>query len=299
MTGSVGAGVLSGLVGLAAAPLITMLVARPPLLASTVAAGGSGRKDDGGGQDGRGEDDGCGEDGCGDDRGEPISDLQPGWPFRCLAGRHDLAMGEVIPLVSFLRRRGRCTCGAAIPRVNPLVEILAVAASGLVGLRIAAAWAVPAHVLLALVLVTVAVIDGQRHLIPTKVVYPATAVGFVLLAAAAARYHEWGSLGRSALAAVAASAFLWVLVVLVPTGMGQGDARLSLLLGLYLGWQSWRAVYIGLMLGFLAGAIGGLFLVAKRRLAGERGAMRAHIAFGPYLAVGTFAVCLWPSLAGG
>ena len=288
VTGSVGAGVLSGLVGLAAGPLITMLVARPPLLASTVAAGGSGREDDGGGQDGVGE-----------YGGEPISDLQPGWPFRCLAGGHDLAVGEVIPLVSFLRRRGRCTCGAAIPRVNPLVEGLAVAASGLVGLRMAAAWAVPAHVLLALVLVTVAVIDGRRHLIPTKVVYPAAAVGFVLLAAAAARYHEWGSLGRSALAAVAASAFLWVLVLLVPTGMGQGDARLSLLLGLYLGWQSWRAVYIGLLLGFLAGAIGGLFLVAKRRLAGERGAMSAHIAFGPYLAVGTFAVCLWPSLAGG
>ena len=261
VTGSVTSAVACGLVGFAASPFATLLVARPPLLDAAPA-----------------------------DR--------PRLPFRCLGGGHRLAYGEVVPFLSFARRRGWCTCGAAIPRVHLLTETLCVAVSALVGLRVRSTWAVPAYVLLGLVLVVVAVIDGQRHLIPTKVVYPATVAGFGLLAAAAARTHHWGWLGRAALAAAAASAFLWILVVVVPSGMGQGDARLCLLLGLFLGWQSWRAVYMGLLLGFLLGAAGGLLLAAGRRLAGERHALKVHIAFGPYLAAGAFAVCLWPTLAG-
>ena len=64
-----------------------------------------------------------------------------------------------------------------------------------------------------------------------------------LLGGAAWWQNDWSRLGRAVLAALAASAFLWVLVLVLPTGMGQGDARLSMLLGLFLGWQSWRAVY--------------------------------------------------------
>ena len=48
VTGSVTAAVVSGVAGLVASPIVTMLVARPPLLASTIAAGATGRLGAGG-----------------------------------------------------------------------------------------------------------------------------------------------------------------------------------------------------------------------------------------------------------
>ena len=302
VTGSVTAGVVSGVAGLIASPIVTMLVARPPLLASTIAAGATGRLGrrvalepvaDGATSQTSQSDDGP------IDQPTAATTLRPGLPFRCVAGDHRLAVLDALPIVGFIRRQGRCRCGAPIPRVHSLVELLCIAAAVLVGLRIAPRSTVPAFVWLAVVLVLLTVIDAQRHLLPTKVVYPATAVGIVLLGGAAWWQNDWSRLGRAVLAALAASAFLWVLVLVLPTGMGQGDARLSMLLGLFLGWQSWRAVYTGLLLGFFLGAVGGLLLIARLRLRGRKDAMKAHIAFGPYLALGAFAVSLWPSLAGG
>ena len=82
---------------------------------------------------------------------------------------------------------------------------------------------------------------------------------------------------------------LWLIS---PGGIGQGDARLSLLLGMFLGWLGWRQVVIGMFAGFLLGSVGGLLLMVVRK-----GGRKTQIAFGPYLAVGALIVALWPSLA--
>ena len=64
--------------------------------------------------------------------------------------------------------------------------------------------------------------------------------------------------------------------------MGDGDVRLSPLLGAYLGWLNPGLAAVGLFFGFLTGAIVGVVvLVAKR---GDR---KTAVPFGPFLALGT------------
>jgi leader peptidase (prepilin peptidase)/N-methyltransferase len=65
-------------------------------------------------------------------------------------------------------------------------------------------------------------------------------------------------------------------------GLGDGDVRLSPLLGAYLGWLGLGYVPVGLFLGFLFGAVVGVAAMAI----GTAGRKTA-IPFGPFLAAGT------------
>jgi leader peptidase (prepilin peptidase) / N-methyltransferase len=135
-------------------------------------------------------------------------------------------------------------------------------------------------------------VDARLHLISTKLVYPACAVALVVFAVTATISSDFERFKWMAIGGIGASAFIWLLWLVYPGGMGQGDARLSLLLGMFLGWQGWRQVVIGMFLGFVLGSIGGLVLIFVRRAG-----FKSQLAFGPYLAIGALTVALWPSLA--
>ena len=89
-------------------------------------------------------------------------------------------------------------------------------------------------------------------------------------------------LGRGVLSAWAAFLVL-LLMTLVPSGMGMGDAKLVAVLGLWLGALSPWAVVAGLVLGFFLGGAVALGLLALR-LAGRKD----MLAFGPYLCCGAW-----------
>ena len=61
--------------------------------------------------------------------------------------------------------------------------------------------------------------------------------------------------------------------------------RLGGILGLYLGYESWVAVYFGIFAGFVLGTVVALVLIALRR-AGRK----TPIAFGPMLLLGALLV---------
>ena len=65
-------------------------------------------------------------------------------------------------------------------------------------------------------------------------------------------------------------------------GMGDGDVRLSPLLGAYLGWLNPGLVPVGLFFGFACGAVVGVGLVMAKR-----GDLKTAVPFGPFLALGT------------
>lgn len=69
--------------------------------------------------------------------------------------------------------------------------------------------------------------------------------------------------------------------------MGDGDVRLSALLGMYLGWIGPMHVPVGLFLGFLTGAVVGVVAMAR---GGDR---KTALPFGPFMAVGAVAVVFW------
>jgi len=102
--------------------------------------------------------------------------------------------------------------------------------------------------------------------------YPLFAAPLVLVA---------GTPGPLVRAALAAGACLLGYGLLAAAGaVGFGDVKLAGLLGLVLGWFSWRAAAIGVVLAFTAGAVWGL------------AARRAEIPFGPAMLLGAITALL-------
>ena len=190
----------------------------------------------------------------------------------CMACSKPLHWHDNVPLLSYAFLRGRCrSCGTVIPWKYPLVELataLLVAASFLVfGLT----WNAAVAALVCATLVAVSATDLERRIIPNKIVLPAAAI---VLAAQTVLHPsvEW------ALAGLGASAFLLVAALAYPAGMGMGDVKLALLLGVALG----RVVPVALMIGMLAALVPAIVLLVRHGQAGRK----MGIAFGPFLALG-------------
>jgi len=131
------------------------------------------------------------------------------------------------------------------------------------------AWQLP----LAAILVAVAAIDLDLHIIPNKIVYPAAIWGVV-----SAVLIRVGSLPE--LAAWGAGAFLFFLLaaLVYPAGMGMGDVKLAGVLGLYLG----SSVLPAMLVAFLSGSLLGVALLVRH----GSDARKMGVPFGPFLALG-------------
>jgi leader peptidase (prepilin peptidase) / N-methyltransferase len=174
--------------------------------------------------------------------------------------------------------------------------ITAVVLGGLAGA--ASGWSalLPAFVALALTGTPLVVIDYEHHRLPNRLVYPAGAAAVVLLAVAAAIRHEWGDYLRAIEGGVAAYAVLFALMLISPRSFGWGDVRLGGVLGAYLGYHSWIAVYYGIFAGFVLGALAAIVLLGMRRAT-----MKTAMAFGPVLLLGALVVLAFditPSVGG-
>jgi leader peptidase (prepilin peptidase)/N-methyltransferase len=92
---------------------------------------------------------------------------------------------------------------------------------------------------------------------------------------------SWEELLRAVLAGLAAFALAAAAAIVSPGGMGFGDVKLIGLLGLLLGWFGWTLLLLGVLLGFVLGALGALVLIA-----GRRAGWRTEVALGPSLLAG-------------
>lgn len=151
-----------------------------------------------------------------------------------------------------------------------------------VGLRFGGDWVVPAYLVFFVCLVSISVIDSQRQIIPNYIVYPTIFLSVPLLAFAALVEGEWDRFGHAMLGATLAWLALFVIHMISPSGMGFGDVRLAFVLGLFLGWIGLSHVVTGLFLGVLLIAVVGIVLAVLRLRS-----LQEHIAFGPFLAVGS------------
>jgi len=136
-------------------------------------------------------------------------------------------------------------------------------------------------------LVALSWIDARTQRLPRRLIWLTAAVGAPWLVIGALVHHQperlFWAVGTAATFAVVMAG----LYALSRGGLGFGDVRLAPLLGLFLGYLSWRTAAVGLFLGFGLGALGGILGVATRRLR-----LRSHIAFGPYLCAGSVVAIL-------
>lgn len=211
-------------------------------------------------------------------RGEPFAAGRS----RCPGCGATIAAYDNLPVLSWLLLRGRCRhCGERISARYPLTEISMAALFAATVLILGTDdWGSLAMGLcLCALLVIVTLTDLERRVIPNKVLLAGAVVGVAIAAVA-----DPTSLGPRAIAAAAAGGLLFLLALAYPRGMGMGDVKLAAVMGLYLG----RAVAPALLIGFAAGAIVGLVLIARRGAAARKQA----VPFGPFLALGGIAA-LW------
>ncbi len=204
-------------------------------------------------------------------RGESIA----GPRSRCAGCGAQIAAYDNIPILSWLLLRGRCRhCDERISIRYPLIEI----ATGLLfALTVLVLHDEPAQLVLGLVFVaTLAAItltDLELRLIPNKILLVSALAGVALAAGL-----DPSSLPERAIAAAAAGGLLFAIAFAYPRGMGMGDVKLAAVMGLYLG----RSVAPALLIGFAAGSVFGLAMIARHGAAARKQA----VPFGPFLALG-------------
>ena len=194
----------------------------------------------------------------------------------------EISARDNIPVVSWLLLRGRCrSCGEPISPRYPLIEVGlgALWAATYLILEDGPGYQLALGLVLCALLVTITLTDLDLRVIPNALVILGAVVAVVVVAIA-----DPDDLPERAIAAAAGGGGLFLVVMAYPRGMGMGDAKLVAMMGLYLG----RAIAPAVLIGFLAGAVVGVAMIARHGAAARKQA----IPFGPFLALGGI-VGLW------
>ncbi|MDR1293730.1 MAG: prepilin peptidase [Bifidobacteriaceae bacterium] len=211
------------------------------------------------------------------------------WPrSACPACQTLISARDNLPVVSWLVLRGRCrSCATAIPWRYPAVEVSTAALFVGVAAWLGWSWALPAFAYLAAVCLALTVIDWRVRRLPNAIVLPSYPILVALLTLAAAMSGDWGALARALIGGVILSAFYWTVCLVVPRGMGLGDAKLSGICGMGLAWVGWGPFALGVLAPFALGAAFGVATMIAQRTG--RG---TSIPFGPWMCAGTAIGCV-------
>lgn len=125
------------------------------------------------------------------------------------------------------------------------------------------------------------VIDLAVHRLPNPLV-AASALGLLFpLGIAAQLANDWSSFGRAVLAGLVLTAVYFVLAFINPAGMGLGDVKFAMVIGIFLGWFGWSDVMTGTVLAFLLNGLIALGVVLRKGRA-----KGLEVPFGPAMVLG-------------
>ncbi len=196
--------------------------------------------------------------------------------FRCGSCQIRLAYYEIIPLLSWLVLRGRCRhCSDRISLMYPTVELATSALWVAVALRFGWGWRLLPPLVLVIALIALSLVDLYSYRLPDRLVFVALGMSLVAVLLGAVGSGDRSVLGYAIMGMFVYFGFLLVVHLISPRGLGFGDVKLSLLLGLNLGWAAgithgdWvdvvRLVFWAQLLASIIGLAGGLALGFVRR----------------------------------
>jgi leader peptidase (prepilin peptidase) / N-methyltransferase len=205
---------------------------------------------------------------------------------RCPSCGAEIRNRDNVPVVSYLLLRGRCrSCGTRIPARYPVLEL---ATSVLVVAGAAAYDRVWVAIMIAAFLSlmpVIAWIDVERRIIPNRITYPAF-VGFAIFVVIARLADGGTDPVRGLIGALLYGGVLFVVAV-ISRGMGMGDVKLALVIGVVLGSIGLAWVGVAAAAAVLFGGVGGIVALMIGR---DRKSM---IPFGPYMAAGAIVASFW------
>lgn len=201
---------------------------------------------------------------------------------RCFTCGHSLGAGDLVPVFSYLFRRGRCRyCGAPIPPDCLVSELAGAAGLVLVGLRFGLCLELGQWVVWWGLLLCLSLADGAKRELPSSLLWALAGNRLIWLLLLRQGTGALWEMGKACL--IPAALLALVLLAEHRLGrevMGGGDIKLLLALALYMTWAQ-------LLLGLLAGCLTGLVWAAwSGRKQGQA------LPFGPFLALGALlSVC--------
>ena len=205
-------------------------------------------------------------------------------PSACPDCGTPITVRDNIPIVSWLILKGHCrVCHAPISPRYPLVEISTAAVFASVAARLGANWALPAFLVVFAGLLALAWIDVEFLLLPRSIVFPVLIPEVAGLILAAGMAGSWSRLTTALACGAGWFLFFFIINKTNSQWLGYGDVRLSLVLGLALGWLGVRYVILGFFLANLVGAIVGITLIVMKRATRNQ-----QIPYGLFLALGAF-----------
>lgn len=219
----------------------------------------------------------------------------------CTQCNYQISWYHNIPVISYLFLRGRCFhCSKKISLRYPAIELtcafgfvgiwylLERCTAGVASVTLACEWndllgglALPYLLLILSILIGILVIDFEHQIIPDEFVFLGA------LATILALMYSHAAYVYLALVAGFASALFLLLIHLLTRGkgMGLGDVKLAIFVGLFFGWPQ---VVIWLFGAFIIGAIVGVVLIALRMAKFGK-----QIPFGPFLVISAALVFIW------
>ena len=190
----------------------------------------------------------------------------------CMECGHEIRSRDNVPVVSYVLLRGRCRdCGAVISWRYPALELVTALLVAACVLAFGASLHALAAAVFCVALVVISSTDIERRIVPNKVVLPAAGLVLVLQLVRDPSV-EWPAAG------LGAATFLFLAALAYPRGMGMGDVKLALLLGVGVGWS----VPVALFAGMVFALVPSLVLFARHGSA----ARKMAIPFAPFLALG-------------
>ena len=214
---------------------------------------------------------------------------------------------ENIPVLSWVIQGGRTRCcHKKLPISYPIVElltgilflaffwmkvfpnldngfILEIPGMDMVALRMGLGLLM--YLIIIVCLIFSAFFDLKHMILPDKSTIVFVVCGLFLLVLSAMDNSLWSPVWQNIITALIASGFLGSLYLITRgKGMGLGDVKFALFMGLFLGWQK---TIIAFYVAFIVGAIVGVGLIL-----GKKANRTSLIPFGPFLILGTF-VAWW------
>ncbi|MFJ5120939.1 prepilin peptidase [Kitasatospora sp. NPDC088548] len=181
---------------------------------------------------------------------------------------------------------GRCTaCSGRIGPAAGLPEVLTGVLFAAVALAGAHGWLAVAQWWVVLLGVPLALIDLAVYRLPDHLTIALNGGVAMALAGAAATGQDQAVTVRALLAAVVLSVLFFVLALM--GGVALGDFKMAPALGALLGWNSWPALFFGLLAGFVVSATYAVSLTWAGKA--DR---RSRVAIGPGLITGAVVTSL-------
>ena len=203
-------------------------------------------------------------------------------PSHCTSCGYELKAVDLIPVISYLLLKRKCRkCGEKISINDPLVELLNGVLYLLIFLRFGLSLSFVFYSLLTSLLIVISYID-----LDSKYIYLSTTILGVVLAAiyiVVGLYTKDISISNNILGGAIGYGIIYLIVV-ITKGMGQGDAEVAGVCGLFIGIKGILVcLFIAVVLGGLVAAIILIFKLKEKK---------SEIAFSPYISIGSIVYIL-------